>query len=454
MAVAMQNRISSLDERTNEYVAGTSPAGAAAVQSRPNIASIAAWAICAIAVILIYSAIWRTAPFHGTDTADYIDSARDIAAGIDKPEPRTPGFPLFLLLVGTGCAYFVVSMALHLAAVGLLAWVLLSMQVSKRLVALFAAVAVLPPFMQKDAYLLTEGLAEFLMVAGLAGLWLRRGSVVQAAWSGLAFALATITRPQNQLLPILIAILMVMYFGWKLGRKYAVALLAPFVVLVGGLVLHNAVKFGYPSLTYLLGHHLGTKTVSLFDDIPDKQVRDIMVSTRNDAYVHRNPYWTTWYTRETLMKVKDMTPVQLAKYMQKIHMHLILTHPLAYVEEFLRTFARFWLPDAPAQTNHGAILRLVSLGTQLALCIAFWFIFVFWAGLLLGRLVLPIPEWLPEVDVRFLYTTAMLVIFYTAALGSALDIGEPRYRSAVDLVILFVIVVTAHFLGKQRAANA
>jgi hypothetical protein len=135
-------------------------------------------------------------------------------------------------------------------------------------------------------------------------------------------------------------------------------------------------------------------------------------------------------------------------------MHLILTHPLAYVEEFLRTFARFWLPDAPAQTNHGAILRLVSLGTQLALCIAFWFIFVFWAGLLLGRLVLPIPEWLPEVDVRFLYTTAMLVIFYTAALGSALDIGEPRYRSAVDLVILFVIVVTAHFLGKQRAANA
>ena len=450
----MQNRISSLDERTNEYVTGTSPAGAAAVRSRPNVVSIAVWAICAIAVILIYSAIWRTAPFHGTDTADYIDSARDIAAGIDKPEPRTPGFPLFLLLVGTGRAYFVVSMALHLAAVGLLAWVLLSIQVSKRLVALFAAVAVLPPFMQKDAYLLTEGLAEFLMVAGVAGLWLRRGSVVQAALSGLAFALATITRPQNQLLPILIAILMVMYFGWKLGRKYAFALLAPFVILVGGLVLHNAVKFGYPSLTYLLGHHLGTKTVSLFDDIPDKQVRDIMVSVRNDAYVHRNPYWTTWYTRETLMKVKDMTPVQLAKYMQKIHMHLILTHPLAYVEEFLRTFARFWLPDAPAQTNHGAILRLVSLGTQLALCIAFWFIFVFWAGLLLGRLVLPIPEWLPQVDVRFLYTTAMLVIFYTAALGSALDIGEPRYRSAVDLVILFVIVVTAHFLGKQRARNA
>jgi hypothetical protein len=127
------------------------------------------WAAFALAVAVAYSFVWPAAPFHGTDTAEYLDAARAIAAGIDSPQPRTPGFPLFLLAAGTGRAFFLISIALHLAAVGLLYAVLRSMGLSYRLRLIFAAVAVLPPFMQKDAYLLTEGLTEFLLVAGFAG---------------------------------------------------------------------------------------------------------------------------------------------------------------------------------------------------------------------------------------------------------------------------------------------
>jgi hypothetical protein len=412
------------------------------------------WVIFALAVAGAYSVIWRTAPFHGTDTADYQDAARAIAAGADTPQPRTPGFPLFLLLTGTGRWFFLISIGLHLAGVAFLTAVLRSMDVSQRLRLIFAAVAILPPFIQKDAYLLTEGLTEFLLIAGFAGLWLAWESKYAAAWSGLALALAAITRPQNELLPLLLGALMVAYLGLRRAWRQAFALVLPSLVLVGGLTIHNQVKFGYAGLTYLLGHHLGTRTVTLYDKIPDPQVRDIMVSTRNDAYVHRNPYWTTWYTRQDLMRAKGLSPVPLARFMEKIHVHLILTHPLAYVEEVARAFCHFWSPDLPEQANRSAMVQLVSMGTQVLLCAAFWLAMVLWAGLSMGRLFLAIPEWLPGRKVQFLYAAALVSVLYTALLSTALDIGEPRYRGPVDLLILFVVVVTGHFIANARTLPA
>jgi hypothetical protein len=328
------------------------------------------------------------------------------------------------------------------------------MGVSYRLRLIFAAVAVLPPFMQKDAYLLTEGLTEFLLVAGFAGLWPGRKSKHAAAWSGLALALAAITRPQNQLLPLLMAALLLLSLGWRRARQQAIALILPAVVLVGGLIIHNQIRFGYPSLTYLLGHHLGTRTVTLYDKIPDPQVRNIMVTTRNAAYVDRNPYWTTWYTRPELMRVKNLGPVALAGYMAGIHLRLILTHPLAYMEEVARAFCHFWTPDLPEAANRRPLVQFASMTTQVVLCAAFWLVFVLWAGLSMGRLFLPIPAWLPRGGVQFLYAAALVTVAYTALLSSALDIGEPRYRGPVDLLILFIVIATVHFAGRARTLPA
>jgi hypothetical protein len=215
-------------------------------------------------------------------------------------------------------------------------------------------------------------------------------------------------------------------------------------------MLHNQIRFGYSGLTYLLGHHLGTRTVTLYDKIPDPQVRDIMVSTRNAAYLHRNPYWTTWYARAELMRVKNLGPVALARYMAAIHLRLIVTHPLAYVEEAARAFCHFWSPDLPEASNRSPVVQFASMITQVVLCAAFWLAFVLWAGLSMARLFLPIPNWLPRGRVQFLYAAAIVTIAYTAILSSALDIGEPRYRGPVDLLILFIVVATVHFAARAR----
>jgi hypothetical protein len=335
-----------------------------------------------------------------------------------------------------------------------MAAVLWQLGASARLRAIFAAIAMLPPFVQKDAFLLTEGLTEFLLVAGFAGLALVCTSKYAAAWSGLALALAAITRPQNELLPLLIGGLLLVSLGWRRGWKNAVALILPALLLLGGLTLHNRTRFGYLGLTYLLGHHLGTRTVALYDEIPDPQVRDVMVSTRNAAYVEGNPYWTTWYTRADLMRIKGLSPVRLAGYMQKIHLRLIVTHPLAYLEEAARAFLHFWSPELPAQTNRSAVIHLISAVTQVLVCAAFWLSIILWAGLSMGRLFLAVPEWLPRGNARLLYGAAVAVVAYTAALSSALDIGEPRYRGPADLLILFVAFATVNFIAAARTIPA
>jgi hypothetical protein len=409
----------------------------------------------AVVLIAAYGAIWRDAPFRGTDTAEYLQAARAIATRhFETFQPRTPGFPLFTLLAGTGRMLFVLSMALHMAVVGMLVAVLRSMRTDWRLTALFAAVAVLPSFVQKDAYVLTEGLFEFLQTAGFALLWfgLRRRTCL--ALSGVAFGLAAITRPQAQLLPFVLTALLVFYFGRE-ALKRAALLLAPFCLLVGSLMANNFVRYQDFNLTYNLGWHLGTRTYNLFEYIPDPAVRRVMVSTRNATYTdpNRSPIWATFYTRPELMRMLGMSAPQLAHYMQGVHLRLIAGHPLAYVEEVGRAQVRFWLPDVSKQTNRIGVVALADAATQLALSATFLALVVLWAGLAMGRAVLAAPPWMANTAQRFQFAAGMAIVLYTAALCTMVDMGEARYRTIADLIILFLIVQAADFLGKQRAAR-
>ncbi len=424
--------------------------------SRRALAAIIGSVLFALALIAIYAALWKTAPFRGTDTPDYLNAAKAIASGdMSTEQPRTPGLPLFLILVGTGRLFFFASLALHFIAVALLALVLRSAGVRAWLIGLYVFVGVLPPFVQKDAYLLTEGLFEFFMVAGVAGLWLRRKSRIQLLLSGLAFALATITRPQNQALPIVVGLLMILYFGWKQGLRFASLFVAPSILVMGGLIANNFVRYHDPNLTYNLGIHLGTRTVTLFDDIPDPLVRRIMVTSRNAAFgnPNRNIYWTTDNTRGELMQATGKSPAALAKYMLGIHLYLIRHHPLAYLEEVGRACVHFWFPDLSRLTNGLAVVALISVLTQLLLTVMFWFTFVVWAGLSIGRIFMPIPDWLPDPSLRWMFAAAMATILYTNVICTAIDMGEARYRSTLDLVILFVIIVAADFLWRSRKAG-
>jgi hypothetical protein len=412
------------------------------------------WIGLSAAVLLAYSWLWKDAPFITSDTARYVEAAVDLSDGsIDTYQARTPGLPLLLLLVGTGRAFFVVSLALHIAAVGLLVAVLRSAKVPLWLLLLFSLIGLLPSFTQDAAFVMTETLTEFLLVAGFTGLWffVRSQSNMALLLGGLAFAFATLTRPQNELIPLLIGVILFGFFGWKKGARTTMLLIAPSVVLVGGYILNNYVKFGEPELTYFLGYHLGTKTVDLFEDIPDKEVRQIMLEGRNRAIeTGGNPLWTTWETRQRLMDAKHLSPVELAKYMKGIHLNLIRNHLNAYLLNVGRTFVYFWSPNMPSETNRRPLIKLLTFSVQVALSICFGLTCIFAAGLFLGRLLLAVPEWIPSLGERFLFTILMLIVFYLAATSCALDWGDPRYRSVTDLLILSAVVLSICYVLRFR----
>jgi hypothetical protein len=434
------------------------PAGRRSLTSVARVLlQICAWIVLALAVILVYSRVWKDAPFLTSDTGRYVEAAADLADGsLDTYQARTPGLPLFLLLVGTGRTFFGASLVLHLAAVGLLLAVLRSAEVPVLLQILFALMALLPPFVQNSAFVMTEGLTEFLLVAGFTGLWffVRGQSRVALLLGGLAFALATLTRPQNQFIPVLIGIVLVGCFGWKKGVASGMLLAAPSVILVGGYILHNYVKFGEPELTYFLGYHLGTRTVSVYEDIPDKEVRQIMIESRNHAIeTGGNPLWTTWETRQRLMDVKHLSAVELAKYMKRVHLNLIRNHLNAYFLEVGRTFVYFWSPNMPSETNRLLLIKLLTFSVQAALSICFALCCIFAAGLFLGRLLLAIPEWIPSLGERFLYTILITIVFYLAATSCGLDWGDPRYRSVADLLILVVVILSTDYVLRLRKSR-
>src|SRR5579871_3441225 len=80
------------------------------------LAEILVWSVLSVAVILAYSWVWREAPFRTSDTARYLQAAADLSDGsMDTYQARTPGLPMFLLLFGTGRAFFAASLALHVA---------------------------------------------------------------------------------------------------------------------------------------------------------------------------------------------------------------------------------------------------------------------------------------------------------------------------------------------------
>src|SRR5690242_17605864 len=87
------------------------------VRTTTRLRTSTLWVVVAAVVAVAYVLIWRGAPYRGTDTTDYLTAAMAIVSGIDSAQARTPGFPLFLLLVGAGRFFFLISIGLHIAAV-------------------------------------------------------------------------------------------------------------------------------------------------------------------------------------------------------------------------------------------------------------------------------------------------------------------------------------------------
>jgi hypothetical protein len=424
-----------------------------------------------VAASVFYYFYWPEAPVVWRDTKGYMQAARDLRdLSSERLPDRTPGYPILLLITGSsehvGRPLFVVELCLHMLFTFALARLLFKLRFGFPSVCLFVVIFLLPPFVSMAGGAATENLTTFFLVISfvLLTLWLEKGSTALAIGWGFAGTLSALVRPTFLLLVPLIALFLILihrvfrtaFIGHgHFSRGLLFSVLA-WLLIVGGLLISNYSRFNFIGITPLTGGHLATKTARFVERLPSSYgtIREILIRERDKAITKEGSAHTgnnyIWAARDTLKTITGKSDAEFAKFLTKMSTDLILASPMEYLSEVARSFSTIWFPYTNELTdrNSKALQVLWSVG-ELSL-VGFFLIqgITFLGGLFLSRLSgikrlfsLMIEEDPVQRLSLVVYALVWAFVIYNALISSAFDIGDPRYRTPLDGLILMSIFV-------------
>ncbi len=325
-----------------------------------------------LGIVLVVAILLRVALFIAypavsySDTASYRRSAEAVLGGFKVYDgTRTPGYPVFMALVGPDRAVYAVQLFLGLSVT--LIWFLIGWKASgKPFVGGLAALGhtLNPGQLFFEANLLTETLATFWLMLSLlaAFFWLRRPekrTIWLALGIGLGLSLAILTRPVFIFMPIWLAVFLSFSFKEKrisLDWRPLVGILLPAVLLVGGWMQWIKSQYHVFSLTTMTGYHLIQHTGYYFEDVPDEYavLRDVYLDFRAERMAERGTQGNTiWDAIPAMQEASGLTFYDLSRTLQKISVQLILTHPWQYLSRVIRGWWLFW--RAPVYWDRAAV---------------------------------------------------------------------------------------------------
>jgi hypothetical protein len=420
-----------------------------------------------------------TQPVAYSDTNSYRRSAEAILAGWDGLDgTRTPGYPLFLALVGPDGNVWLVQMALGLLAALLFFYI--GWRISQRpwlggLLGLAHSLNLGQLFF--EANLLTETLTTFLLAVALAGVvwwWDCRPTgwraLALAAGLGLVSGAATLVRPLFIFMPVWLALAIgVAWPGWagrdekqppapltgpartglvaglnnwlaalRINLLACLAVLIPALLLIGAWVNFIHTHYHDWSLTVMNGYHLVQHTGNFFEYVPDEYavIRDTYIKYR-DAHIaeYGTQANTIWGAIPELQKVSGYGFYDLARILARISVQLILKHPGLYLRSVVEGWWWFW--RAPVYWS-AAALRWPALAAPLrwlilaerGLLFFFNLVFILASPLMLrlrwtqGWWLQVRRGWQPPAALGFLLST----VWVTSIVQTLLDHGDiPRF---------------------------
>lgn len=439
-------------------------------------------AILFVAALAFYATAWRGAQVIDGDSPQYMEVARDLADfRLDTLHDRTLGYPLLLALTGSfdhpTWALLVVSLVLHFASAWLLAVLLHAGGVPDRWLLAFCVVLALPPLAEPAAWVMTENLAQFGLVAAVAGLvfGLVRSRARWVAVAGLSIGCLGLTRPVYLLLaPALSAVFVCASFarGWTAAARRTTRTAAAVLLVASGLVLaamsaFNGVRFGYLGITPLAGFHLTTKVTTFIERLPPEYaaVREVLVRERDKEITARGGTHTgtqtIWRSKDELMAMTGLTKPELSAYLLRMDLALIRRAPIEYLQEVGRSMALYWFPaPTPAAAFGSTALRWLWTLLHVAILAGFFLEAVVLIGVGAFRLSVRghgaglLVPWLGITAAQaWAYAVAGAVVVYTALLTCFLDIGEPRQRRPTDVLLVFLVVLGA-WVWRRAVARA
>ena len=324
-----------------------------------------AWVYSALllATLVGYSLLWPNAPLIAADTEAYRVVAVDMADGrLDRLWFRSPGYPFVMWLTGSTVqptrALLYLGLALHLAAVWLVAGVLHRLRFSFGVLVFFGVVMSLPPFVEPAGYALTENLTEFLLAGSFASLaaWLWKDRLRYLVLSGAFIAFAALTRPTFQVTAGIFAIVLVGVSAVMRGSlrtrdaaRASLIVLGVSVLGFGSFAAYNYRHHGVFSISPgNLAYSMTTKTVRVLEQLPDEYAteREILIAARDSHLVRRGSshtgeqYWPT-ASRE-LERVTGRNELERFELISRLNFMLVREAPLTYVLEIMRSVPSFW----------------------------------------------------------------------------------------------------------------
>jgi hypothetical protein len=442
-----------------------------------------------ILVVLFYQ------PVSYGDTPSYRRLAETVLHGfVNYDGTRTPGYPVFLALVGADRQVWLVQLLLGFITTLLLfyiGWKLTDKAWFGGLIALAHTLNLGQLFFESD--LLTESLTTFLLVLTTTGVlvWLlnqKARTIWLAFLLGLCSTITLLVRPLFIYLPFLILIFLWLInrqisAGQKLiGEKSAehkssstrrpthpwqmsLALLIPVIVLLGGWVSFIHQQFGDWSLTTMTGYHLVQHTGNFFEYVPDEyaSVRDTYIKYRDEHIAQYGTQTNTiWEAIPEMSQVSGYSFYALSRVLTRISIQLILEHPFLYAKSVASGWWMFWrtsfywsadalkFPWLAGGLNVATLLqRGVLFLANLVFILASLF-FMFSEGLAALRHK---PS---NFRIRFLEPTQKILFWFllanlwlTSILQTLLDHGDnPRFL--VPLQSLVVLWVALFFLQAAR----
>jgi 4-amino-4-deoxy-L-arabinose transferase-like glycosyltransferase len=309
--------------------------------------------VCVFERLLLY---FFYPPVSLNDTGSYRRLAGTVLNGwVNYDGTRTPGYPVFLALIGSDRAVVAVQMILGVLITLIVFY--LGYQVSHQL--LFAGLAALGHTLNLnqlffEANLITETLATFWIMLALLGTayWIIHTDK-RSIWLGLAIglcaSLAALTRPLFIFLPFWLAIFMALFskgmkihFDWKpMVTTFALG-----AVIIFGWVYYIHENFYMWNMSSMAGFNSVQHTGYYFEYVPDKfaSLRDTYIRYRDERIAKYGTQGNAiWDAIPEMQKESGYSFFEMSALLSHLSMNLIRQHPDLYLKYVWQGWWMFWL---------------------------------------------------------------------------------------------------------------
>jgi hypothetical protein len=460
------------------------------VSSDKRPSSLTVWLVIVVAVSLLERllTIIFYQPLAYSDTPSYRRLADTVLHGFSQYDgTRTPGYPVFMALLGTDQHVWLAQLLVGFITTLLLfyiGWKLTDHAWFGGMIALAHSLNLSQLLFESN--LLTETLTTILIVLTMAGIviWLRNPKK-RNLWLvfslGLVSTVALLIRPLFIYMPFFLLLFLYLEPRLKLLPSklvseenvnlgiaqdkqnhlrwyYATVFLIPVVLLLGGWISFIHARFGDWSLTTMTGYHLIQHTGSFFEYVPDEYaaLRDTYIKYR-DAHIaqYGTQTNTIWDAIPEMSAVSGYNFYDLSNVLTRISIQLILRHPLLFIKSAITGWWMFWHPSfywSADALRYPWLANILSITIQIQRALLFLInlIFIFASLFFLMIECLTVLRHKPT-NLRLVFAAPyqkayfwllLLNIWIASILQTLLDHGDnPRFLVPLQsLVVLWVAI--------------